>query len=143
MPAVSKISRTHPSLEMSIIEINGMDRNACLDRWREAFGRPPPKYVSLRFMKRVLIWNLQCKLLGGMSTATRRTLNRALSGKLSAAPTKPGSRLVREWNGRTYQVEVTGDGYVMDGKTYRSLSAVARRITGARWSGPRFFGVGS
>jgi hypothetical protein len=54
---------------------------------------------------------------------------------------KPGARLVREWNGRTYQVDVTDGGYVMDGKTWRSLSAIARHITGAHWSGPRFFGV--
>ncbi len=52
-----------------------------------------------------------------------------------------GTHLVREWNGRTYQVEVTKSGYVMDGKTYRSLTAIARRITGANWSGPRFFGL--
>jgi len=143
MPTDSKRPRNHPPLEASIIQIDAMDRSACLERWNKAFGHPPPKYVSIRFMKRVLIWNLQCKLLGGLSTATQRTLKRALSGKVPAASTKPGSRLVREWNGRTYQVEVTGDGYVMDGKTYRSLSAIARRITGARWSGPRFFGVGS
>lgn len=52
-----------------------------------------------------------------------------------------GTRLVREWNGRTHVVEVTQDGFVMDGKNYRSLSAIAKRITGAHWSGPRFFGL--
>lgn len=54
---------------------------------------------------------------------------------------KPGARLVREWNGRMNVVEVTDDGFVHEGKTYRSLSAIARRITGAHWSGPRFFGL--
>ena len=53
----------------------------------------------------------------------------------------PGTRLLREWNGRTHQVDVTDDGFVWNGETYRSLSAVARAITGARWSGPRFFGL--
>jgi hypothetical protein len=48
---------------------------------------------------------------------------------------------MREWNGRTYQVEVIRDGFVMDGRTYKSLSAIAKRITGAHWSGPRFFGL--
>jgi len=48
---------------------------------------------------------------------------------------------VREWNGRTYQVEVKDGAYVMDGKSWRSLSALAKHITGAHWSGPRFFGV--
>ena len=55
---------------------------------------------------------------------------------------KTGTRLVREWNGRAYQVEVIESGFLMDGKHYRSLSAIAKRITGAHWSGPRFFGTG-
>ncbi|MER8410026.1 MULTISPECIES: DUF2924 domain-containing protein [unclassified Mesorhizobium] len=56
-------------------------------------------------------------------------------------PPKAGSRLMREWNGRMHIVEVVDDGFVLDGKTYGSLSAVARRITGAHWSGPRFFSL--
>lgn len=55
---------------------------------------------------------------------------------------RPGTHLVREWNGRTYQVEVLENGFRLDGKYYRSLSAIARKITGAHWSGPRFFGMG-
>jgi len=54
---------------------------------------------------------------------------------------RSGTRLVREWNGRTHVVDVGEDGFVFDGKTYRSLSAIAKRITGAHWSGPRFFGL--
>lgn len=53
----------------------------------------------------------------------------------------PGTRLVREWNGRNHTVEVLEQGFLCDGQRYRSLSAVARAITGARWSGPRFFGL--
>jgi hypothetical protein len=56
-------------------------------------------------------------------------------------PPRPGSRLMREWNGRIHVVDVVADGYRLDGKTYRSLSAVAKRITGTHWSGPRFFGL--
>ena len=56
-------------------------------------------------------------------------------------PLCPGTRLLREWNGRQHFVEVVDKGFVFDGKTYRSLSAIARRITGAHWSGPRFFGL--
>ncbi len=124
-----------------ITSIELMDRAACLDQWRETFGRSPPKHLSPQFMKRVLIWELQNRLLGGVSKKTERTLKQIAGGKTPLASAKPGSHLVREWNGRTYQVEVIGDGYVMDGKPYRSLSAIARHITGARWSGPRFFGV--
>ncbi|MEM5473869.1 DUF2924 domain-containing protein [Hoeflea sp. AS60] len=59
---------------------------------------------------------------------------------LSRKQLDPGTRLVREWNGRTHVIEVIENGFIHDGKTYRSLSAIARRITGTRWSGPRFFG---
>jgi len=128
-------------LEQAILGIDLMDRPGCLDHWREAFGRSPPKYLSPQFMKRVLIWELQNRELGGLSAKTERRLQQIASGKMPPTQTRPGSHLVREWNGRTYQVEVVDGGYVMDGKTWPSLSAIARHITGARWSGPRFFGV--
>ena len=92
-------------------------------------------------MRRVLIWETQNRLLRGVSVKTTRRLQEVASGKSVPARAKPGSHLVREWNGRTYQIEVTDSGYVMDGKTWRSLSAIARHITGAHWSGPRFFCV--
>ena len=128
-------------LESLIADISAFDRAECLDRWKEVFGRPPPKYLSPQFMKRVLIWEIQNRALGGVSLTTTRRLNQIAFGKTLPTRTKPGSHLIREWNGRTYQVEVVEGGYVMDGKTWRSLSAIARHITGARWSGPRFFGV--
>ena len=128
-------------LNQAISDIERLDRDGCLDRWRDSFGRPPPKYLSPQFMKRVLIWDLQNKELGGLSAGPERRLKRIASGKTPPAKAKPGSHLVREWNGRTYQVEVVDGGYMMDGRKWRSLSAIAGHITGARWSGPRFFGV--
>ena len=74
-----------------------------------------------------------------MGTATALIATAAPSverGRLSA-----GARLLRDWNGHTHVVDVTADGYRYDGTTYRSLSAIARRLTGTRWSGPRFFGL--
>ena len=129
------------TLAAGIGEFETLERADCLDRWRAAFGRLPPKHLSPRLMTRILIWELQCRLLGGIPAKTDRALRQIAGGKAPAGTAKPGSHLIREWNGRTYQVEVTGQGYVMDGKTYRSLSAIARRITGAQWSGPRFFGL--
>lgn len=122
-------------------DIDHLDRPRCLDRWREVFGRPPPKYLSPQFMKRVLIWELQNRKLGGLSVKTERRLQQIALGKTPPPTLKPGSHLVREWNGRTYQIEVVDGGFVMDGKTWRSLSAIAKHITGAHWSGPRFFEV--
>ena len=136
-----------------------LDREACIEGWRKHFGHPPPKYVSVRFMRKALAYEAQVKALGGHSPAVRRALERALKGdrrpngkakvgstgssSMSPSPVlRPGTHLVREWNGRSYQVEVLEDGFQMDGKQYRSLSAIARKITGAHWSGPRFFGLG-
>jgi hypothetical protein len=124
-----------------IAEIAMLERHKCLDRWRVVFGRSPPKHLSLPFMRRVLIWDAQNSALGGVSTKTKRRLAQIASGKSVPTTAKPGSHLIREWNGRTYQVEVVSGGYVMDGKTWKSLSTIAKHITGAHWSGPRFFGV--
>ena len=128
-------------LQQVIAAIDALDRAACLDRWRDVFERPPPKHLSTRFMKRVLIWQVQTRTLGGVSRASERRLQQIATGKVPRPKARPGTHLVREWNGRTYQVQVIEDGYLMDGRTWRSLSAIARHITGARWSGPRFFGV--
>ncbi len=140
-----------------------LGRDECIEGWRKQFGHPPPKYVSVQFMRKALAYEAQVKAFGGHSNAIRRAFERALkgdrkpNGKAGARRTstlspasspspslvlRPGTHLVREWNGRSYQVEVLEDGFQMDGKRYRSLSAIARKITGAHWSGPRFFGLG-
>jgi hypothetical protein len=77
----------------------------------------------------------------GTSAVTRGPLRSAQAIAKLPVVLSPGARLLREWNGRQHFVDVVEDGYVFDGKTYRSLSAVAKRITGAHWSGPRFFGL--
>ncbi|WP_299085595.1 DUF2924 domain-containing protein [uncultured Ruegeria sp.] len=134
-------TRAERDLAKGFYNIEHLGRPGSLDLWREVFGRPPPKYLSPQFMKRVLIWELQNRDLGGLSARTNRRLEQIASGKAPPPALKPGSHLVREWNGRTYQVEVVDRGFVMNGKTWRSLSAIAKHITGAHWSGPRFFGV--
>ena len=130
-----------------------MDRDKCIETWRKRFGREPPKYVSVQFMRRALVYEAQVKAQGGLSPAVRTALERSMNdvrksnGKAGSAPPvpslslRPGTHLVREWNGRSYQVEVLDDGFRMDGKRYRSLTEIARKITGAHWSGPRFFGL--
>ena len=100
-------------------------------------------------MMRVIAYRLQEIAHGGPSKATQRqfmtlTAEFETDGRV-AAPAgpkiKPGSRLVREWHGRTHTVWVTDDGFEFQGKPYRSLTRIARDITGAQWSGPRFFGL--
>lgn len=131
-----------------------MSREDCIDEWRRTIGGQSLKYVSVQFMRSALTYEAQVKVYGGHTAAVRKVLKSALKtdekssdGGGRAKPTlqstlRPGTHLVREWNGRTYQVEVLDDGFRMDGKRYRSLSAIARKITGAHWSGPRFFGLG-
>lgn len=120
-------------------------RPATLAEWEAVFGSPPPPYLSVPFMQKALTYEAQCKALGGLPATTRRALKQVAAGEDGsvAASTKlnSGAHLVREWNGRTYQVQVTESGFEMDGKIWSSLSAVAKHITGATWSGPRFFGL--
>lgn len=125
-------------------ELGQMDRAALRVDWAEAFGDAPPHFLSMIFMRKALIWRDQCRAFGGLTTDVRRVLKATAGGKQvrpSAPAMKSGTQLVREWNGRRYQVEVRDDGFVMNGERYKSLSAIALQITGTTWSGPRFFGL--
>jgi hypothetical protein len=139
------VSNKQERLARELARLASLDRVGCLDLWRTCFGCEAPRYLSAVFMRKALAHEAQCRLLGRLPASDVRSLRSIASGKTSAARVTPtlaaGTHLVREWNGRAYQVEVTKSGYVMDGKTYRSLTAIAKRITGANWSGPRFFGL--
>lgn len=121
------------------------DRAAAMKDWGAIFGSPPPSYLSVAFMQKAIRHERQCKRVGGLSAATRRALLQIAQGEdvAAAAPAKlsSGARLVREWNGRSYHVDVIEGGFRMDGRIWPSLSAIARHITGTTWSGPRFFGL--
>lgn len=121
------------------------DRPQAIAAWQEAFGSPPPPFLSVAFMRKAVAYEEQCRSSGGLPAATRRQLRQIAEGKpvrdAGCGNLRPGAHLVREWNGRTYQVEVTEGGYLMDGKDWPSLSAIAKHITGTTWSGPRFFGL--
>jgi hypothetical protein len=120
-------------------------RPELLTQWETAFGLAPPPYLSILFMTKALAYQAQCKRAGGLPAQTRRALAQIATGKavrsVSLTSTKVGTHYVREWNGRTYQVAVIETGYEMDGRTWPSLSAIAKHITGTTWSGPRFFGL--
>ena len=123
-------------------ELGEMDRAALRVAWAKAFGDAPPHFLSMIFMRKALIWHEQCRAFGGVKPDTKRVLKSSTSTqrKRPQAPAiRAGTQLVREWNGRSYQVEVLEDGFRMNGEHFRSLSAIALRITGTNWSGPRFF----
>ncbi len=128
------------------VELADMDRSTLRVTWTEAFDNAPPHFLSMTFMRKALIWHAQCHRFGGLSPDLKWALNSANAGKTARntpAAIRPGTQLVREWNGRRYQVDVCDDGYVMNGKRFRSLSAIALHISGTSWSGPRFFGLES
>lgn len=109
-------------------------------RWRELYG-PPPGLRSPELVRHLLAWRLQAERLGGLDPQVRRQL-RQKSARADASPKlAEGAIIAREWQGRRYEVRAVDGGYLYDGAAYRSLSAVARAITGARWNGPRFFGL--
>lgn len=118
-------------------------RKDLLERWQDLFGKPPPKGLSSPFLRRFLAFELQARRRGGLPKTFRRDLSRETSTRTKARTPalRPGSRLLREWNGATHVVDVLEDGYLWQGERHRSLSAIARAITGTHWSGPRFFGL--
>jgi hypothetical protein len=116
--------------------------------WRRLYHCEPPR-LSRDLLVRGIGYRLQELQHGGLSNSTRRKLKTLTKmfrteGRVSPDPglcLKPGARLVREWHGRTHTVTVTEDGFEYAGLTYPSLTKIAKKITGAHWSGPRFFGL--
>ena len=106
--------------------------------WQRRYG-PPPLHRAADLLRRVLAWRIQSDIHGGLDAPTRRLLEKEQADVTVAAT--PGMRLAREWAGRRHEVVVTESGVVYDGRTFGSLSEVARHITGQRWNGPRFFGL--
>lgn len=119
--------------------------------WRRHYKAYPPKFLNRYLLELGVAWKIQERALGGHSAATKRRLDAladALEAKADSAKTRrvalrPGARLVREWRGTTHEVIVLDEGFSWRGKHWRSLSHIAREITGTRWSGPRFFGIGA
>ena len=133
-------------------KVNGLQvlgRAELLARWTRAFKQPAPKRISRELLLLALAYYIQERAEGGLSKAARKRLtdyrgvNVAGAGppRLRAPRLKPGSRLIREWHGEVHQVLVCDDWFEYRSRQYRSLSKIAREITGTRWSGPSFFGL--
>lgn len=158
MPGVTShanLQEVGPNPIMSVNkELERLERLSLRDakaRWRETRGFEPPPGLPPKLMRSALAYDLQVRQYGGLSPATKRNLDR-LVRKLEANPDtslagdnslSPGVRLTREWRGERHVVEVLNVGFAYKGEVYQSLSVIARAITGAHWSGPRFFGLKS
>lgn len=113
--------------------------------WRRVYHTPPPMSYTADLLMRGIAYKFQEKATGKLSHQSRKYLEHFdRDGERPARPangSKPGTCFVHSWKGRTWTVMATDRGYECEGKTYQSLSAIARMITGTRWNGPRFFGM--
>ena len=149
--ALSRAGTTPAAPSTELAQVSPEDSsslNELREEYRRLFHTEAPK-LSRDLLVRAIGYRRQEIEHGGLGNATRRklqTIAKALrsTGRVGPTPSlslKPGARLVREWHGRTHTVTVTDDGFEYAGASYASLTKIAKKITGAHWSGPRFFGL--
>lgn len=133
---------------LSIEDLHGMSPAQLRAAWRDHYRKPAPD-LGPDLLRRGLAWKIQARANGGLIASTRKAIEKAQeqlarTGSVASSrdlAIKPGTRLVREWHGKTYHVLVLDNGFEHEGRHYESLYQIARAITGAHWSGPRFFGL--
>jgi len=132
-----------------IAELRHLETLELRAKWREIHRADPPPGISRDLLIRAAAHQIQKAAFGDLDKRTKNQLRRISrsgpfnEGKPQPQNTllKPGTQLIREWHGRTYSVTKQNEGFEFKGRIYRSLSQIACKITGARWSGPRFFGI--
>lgn len=134
------------SVTARVLALPACPRAELQAQWRAVWGTESPRHASREFLIRAVAYGIQAQAFGGLDDKTLRLLAKVNEAK-GGAP-KPrrsrlgkGSKLFREWHGETHEVLVLDTGFAWRGKTYQSLSAIARAITGARWNGWTFFGL--
>jgi hypothetical protein len=134
-----------PELEAEIEQIRSLPKDRLRALWQQTFKSPPPSALGKDMLGRMITYHIQEKALGGLSRASLRLLDDIGRGKPDVETTrrrlKPGTVLVREYQGERHSVVVAPDGFVWREETYASLSTIARLVTGTNWSGPKFFGL--
>jgi hypothetical protein len=131
-----------------VAQLHTLSRQQLLEMWQKLYQRAAPQGIRRELMIPFLAYRIQENAYGGLKPSTRSELRR-IARDLEKSATSPGlrirarirtgTRIYREWRGETYEVVVTQSGYEYGGAGYRSLSEIARKITGAHWSGPAFF----
>jgi hypothetical protein len=134
---------THPAaIKAEIAHLRSLALDALRRHWRVIFGRTPPVDLSKDLLRRMIAYRLQERAFGGLDRESLRFLHGlARHGGSPRRRLKPGTVLVRDYQGQRHTVTVVSDGFDWQGATYPSLSAIARAITGTAWSGPRFFAL--
>jgi hypothetical protein len=151
MKTVRADEAADPKVENELDRLPKMPIADLRNRYRELFRTQPPSAFGPDLLRRSIAHRIQERAYGGLPKTAQRLLDQLVkaaaakpNGRLELPRRiKPGSELVRTWNGRTYRVMVMADGFAHDGKTFSSLSEIASDITGTKWNGPRFFGLRS
>ena len=139
---------SNPDVEAELDRLPSMPIVELRARWRAQFKSEPPKAFGPDLLRRSIAHRIQEDAYGGLDRATARLLQQ-LKAQMRKTPgkivlprrIKAGAVLVRKWKGHSHRVTVLDEGFAYEGKTYDSLSVIARQITGTRWNGPRFFGL--
>jgi hypothetical protein len=139
------------ALAGEIASLSKLDIDQLRARWKVMFGRTPSRGIGRSFLTVAIAYRLQERAYGGLKPSTSRMLARVAEETTTRSSLKKpqirkaqsGTLLIREWQGTAHRVTMLDHGVSFNGKHYRSLSEVAREITGSRWSGPRFFGLRS
>lgn len=132
-------------MSLAMDDLPTLSREELIDLWRARVSPNLPKKVSRRLLIATIAFVLQLEQASTSTRSTMRTIKKQVQSPDQQRKTeplllhKPGTRLLRQWNGRTHIVDITDNGCVWNDRHFKSLSAVAKAITGAHWSGPRFF----
>jgi hypothetical protein len=137
------------TLEAEIGRLPNLSLIELRHRWKTLFGHPAPKSLRRNFLARAVAYQMQVEAYGGLSVATRRRLREIAnavrtgdaSAMLGSSRIKPGTQMIRQWQNTTHTVTALAEGFEWNGRTYKSLSAVANAITGTNWNGFAFFGI--
>jgi Protein of unknown function (DUF2924) len=128
-------------LDAKLAALEDMSSSELREQWQRLTGEIAPR-VSPKLLRLAVAWELQARALGGLSRSTRQKLDQQGTGKTRTAAASAGTRLVREWQGKAHVVTIGADKVIRwESREYRSLSQVAKAITGTHWSGPAFFGL--
>jgi len=136
------LEQIHKLQDMSIAELKS--------QWTDLIGSDPPRHAKRSFLTQTIAWELQVKTFGKLKPGIHRQLlqtgrgagdEKPMVSELASPTLRPGVKLIRVWKGVTHHVLVTEDGFLWQNRSWRSLSVIARGITGTPWSGPVFFGL--
>lgn len=132
------------ALTEQLDQLAGMSAGELAEEWERTY-RTPAAGLSAELLQLGIAWRLQERRLGGLSRDARYALRKTAGGRKTVSKPRrkltPGTRLVRDWHGTGHTVMVLAKGFEYDGKTWLSLTAIAKAITGTHWNGPRFFGL--